>query len=193
MGLELAEQSDWKLPDVIVYPTGGGSGIVGLWKAFEELRQLGWLQGPLPRFVSVQETGCSPIVEAVQSGMHVTPTQEPVRSSPTGLRVPNPPDGDLIATILRQTSGTAIAVSSQEIAEARSRFGLEGISSSPEGAATLAGMAKLRESCWIGSHDSVVLFNTSHADKYLPWRPNPEPPVVHNYADLRTWLRPLSE
>jgi threonine synthase len=188
MGLELAEQLEWKLPDVIVYPTGGGSGIVGLWKAFHELRQLGWIHGPLPRFVCVQEYGCTPIVDAMKSGKCVAPTDEPVVSSPTGLRVPNPPDGDLIASILRETGGTAITVSAQEITDACTRFGFVGISSSPEGAATLAGAMKLRADGWIDDQETVVLFNTSHADKYLPWRPNPEPPVVHDYMDLRTWL-----
>lgn len=191
MGLELAEQLDWRLPDVIVYPTGGGSGIIALWKAFQELRALGWVKDEMPRLVSVQEQGCTPIVDAFRSGEVVRPTPEPISSSPTGLRVPNPPDGDLITTILRQTHGTAIAVSALEIAEAVRRFGLEGISSSPEGAATLAGVIHLRRKGWIGSKESVVLFHTSHADKYLSWKPFPEPPTVHDYAELKLWLPAL--
>src|SRR5690606_4066790 len=92
--------------------------------------------------------------------------------------------------ILRESQGTVIAVSAQEMAEVCSLFGLNGISSSPEGSATLAGLLKLQASGWISGHESIVLFNTSHADKYLPWRPIPEPPVVHSYENLKNWLPP---
>ncbi|MFK7691347.1 threonine synthase [Paenibacillus sp. HJGM_3] len=189
MGLELAEQLGWRLPDVIVYPTGGGSGIVGLWKAFRELHELGWLQSELPRLVSVQERGCTPIVDALRNGdTQVQPAPEPVSSSPTGLRVPNPPDGSLIASILRRTGGTAVSVTAEQIAEAQRRLGLEGLSSSPEAAATLAGAIQLRAQGWIRPKESVVLFHTAHADKYLPWKPSPEPPTVENYEQLKLWL-----
>ncbi|WP_127580223.1 threonine synthase [Paenibacillus koleovorans] len=189
MGLEVAEQLDWKLPDVIIYPTGGGSGIVGLWKAFRELGELGWLADRrLPRLVSVQEAGCAPLVSALRDGGSVRPVPEPVTSSPTGLRVPNPPDGDLIASILRESEGTAVEVTTVEIARAQRQFGFEGLSSSSESAATLAALLQLRESGWIAAGESVVLFHTSHADKYLNWKPSPAPPVVSSYAELRQWL-----
>lgn len=168
MGLELAEQFGWRLPDVILYPTGGGSGIVGMWKAFRELKELGWVQGPLPRFVSVQEEGCRPVVDgmAAADGASLDPVQPSPPPSPTGMRVPEPPDPELILSILKSTGGTAVAVSKDEIASAQRLFGGCGISASPEGAATLAGLQKLREARGVGRHDSFVLFNTSHALKY---------------------------
>lgn len=182
MGLELAEQLEWKLPDVIIYPTGGGSGIIGMWKAFQELRQLGWTDCPMPRFVSVQEEGCQPIVDALnppeQRG------QIEVEASPTGMRVPAPPDLELLASILRKTGGTAVAVSKSQIEAAGQSLGLQGISSSPEGAATWAGLLDLCDSGWIRPTDSVVLFNTSHAMKYTKHVQQISLPVIRTYQDL---------
>ncbi|CAM3682494.1 threonine synthase [Marinicrinis lubricantis] len=184
MGLELAEQLGWKLPDVIVYPTGGGSGIIGMWKAFNELIALGWICGPMPRIVSVQESGCDPIVQSIhQNDSRFIPAAN-TSSSPTGMRVPHPPDGDLLLSILRQTNGTAVTVTAQEIAVSQKRLGRCGISSSPEGAAALAGCIRLRDNGWIRDTDRVVVFNTSHADKYIHWAAPPEVPIVQDYHDF---------
>lgn len=182
MGLELAEQLGWKLPNVIVYPTGGGSGVIGMWNAFKQLKQLGFIQGDLPRMVSVQEIGCQPVVEAMKNKGEFQPQTHEILSRPTGMRVPNPPDGDLIISILRESDGTAIAVSKEEIQNAQLSLGTQGISSSPEGAATWAGLHRLIDHGWIQPTDEVVLFNTSHAMKYLPWRQN-NLPVVKTYQD----------
>lgn len=176
MGLELAEQLGWRLPDLIVYPTGGGSGIIGMWKAFHELISLGMVEGPLPRFVSVQEAGCQPLVDAMADAAESIAqanTKQGVAdaASPTGLRVPFPPDLELIVNILQETGGTAIAVSKEEIKSAQQILGTWGISSSPEGSATLAGWMKLRESTAIAPDATVVLFNTSHALKYASSQP----------------------
>jgi threonine synthase len=187
MGLELAEQLGWRLPDVIVYPTGGGSGIIGMWKAFRELHALGWITGDVPRFVCVQEEGCTPLLPAITGN---DAAANPVRPSPTGLRVPNPPDGPLLARIVRESEGTAVSVTRDEIASAQARFGSAGVSSSPEGAATLAGLERLRESGWIRPGDEVVLFNTADAMKYRPWTPAVAPPVVADYDDYRAQTAP---
>lgn len=167
MGLEIAEQCGWELPDVIVYPTGGGSGIIGLWKAFNELQALGLIEARLPRLVSVQEEGCRPIVDAMANGPSPSESGTECTASPTGMRVPLPPDLDLLVSILRRTGGEAIAVGKDEIRFAQQAMGRCGISSSPEGAATLAGLLKLRESNRIDPDETVVLFNTSHALKYI--------------------------
>ncbi|TVY07036.1 threonine synthase [Paenibacillus cremeus] len=186
MGLEMAEQLEWQLPDVIVYPTGGGSGIIGLWKAFRELKELGWVHGELPRLVSVQEAGCQPIVDAVQGFGAGGSSSDTL---PTGLRVPEPPDCGIIAELLKQTKGTAVAVTQGEIMKAQQALGKQGISASPEGAATWAGLMRLIEEGWIGTDDSVVLFNTSHAIKYESLQPKPTVPVIRTYANFVHWKR----
>ncbi|MCI3920966.1 threonine synthase [Paenibacillus sp. TRM 82003] len=188
MGLELAEQLNWNLPDVIVYPTGGGSGVIGLWNAFKQLRALGFLRGDLPRIVSVQEAGCQPLVDAMENGGDFKPQIEAVRSHPTGMRVPNPPDGELLLSILRESGGAAVSVSQEEIREAQAALGRHGLSSSPEGAATWAGLLRLLERGWIRPTEEAVLFHTSHALKYLPWSRSGLP-VVNTYED---WIRTLA-
>jgi threonine synthase len=182
MGLELAEQLDWKLPDVIVYPTGGGSGLIGMWNAFKQLKQLGFLRGDLPRMVSVQEEGCQPLVDCMKHQGAFVPQSCDVHSNPTGMRVPNPPDGELIVSILRESGGTAIAVSQEEILKGQSSMGQQGVSSSPEGAAAWAGLMRLNELGLLRTNDEAVLFNTSHAMKYKPWKPN-NLSVVKSYRD----------
>jgi threonine synthase len=185
MGLELVEQLGWSAPDVIIYPTGGGSGIVGLWKAFKELKDMGLISGELPRLVSVQEEGCHPIVTAIQTNQPVQAVEPSEDVSPTGMRVPFPPDGQLIANIIQETGGTAVAVSKQEIEEAQREMGGYGISASPEGAATLAGLHRLAADSWLKSTDRVVLFNTSHAMKYVDWsKPFHDAPLVKSYQDV---------
>jgi threonine synthase len=185
MGLELAEQLGWSTPDVIIYPTGGGSGIVGLWKAFKELKELGLISGEMPRLVSVQEEGCHPIVTAVRTNQPVQEAEPSDEVSPTGMRVPYPPDGQLIARMIQETGGTAVAVTKQEIEAAQLEMGGYGISASPEGAATLAGLHKVAADSWLRSTDRVVLFNTSHAMKYVDWaKPFPNVPLVRSYKDV---------
>ncbi|TMV48579.1 threonine synthase [Paenibacillus mesophilus] len=181
MGLELAEQLGWKLPDVIVYPTGGGSGIIGMWNAFRQLKQLGMVDGDMPRMVSVQEAGCQPVVRSMAKGEFVAQT-EGVTSKPTGMRVPNPPDGGLIVSILQESNGTALSVTPKEICDAQADMGNQGISASPEGAAAWAGLLRLIDRGWIHKNDEVVLFNTSHAMKYWPWHAV-RVPVVRTYQD----------
>ncbi|MCD1260604.1 threonine synthase [Paenibacillus athensensis] len=189
MGLELAEQFGWQLPSVIVYPTGGGSGIVGMWKAFRELQAMGWVSGPLPRLVSVQEAGCTPLVEALigarAEGMAARggSATQPGGASPTGMRVPSPPDLPLVADCLRHSGGTAVAVSRDAIARAQRSLGALGVSASPEGAATWAGLLELCDSGWIRQDDTVVLFNTSHALKYALPASSGEAPLIRSYAD----------
>lgn len=185
MGLELAEQLGWRLPDVIVYPTGGGSGVIGMWNAFRQLQELGYVEGSLPRFVCVQEEGCAPLAEAIAANSAFQPIDGDVASMPTGMRVPNPPDGDLLVRILRATGGTALAVTPEEIAASQAVLGRQGFSSSPEGAAAWAGFLRLIDSGWIRPQDEVVLFNTAHAMKYWPWS-DASIPVVKTYQD---WLR----
>ena len=166
MGLELAEQLGWTFPDVIIYPTGGGSGIIGMWKAYQELKALRWIDSPMPRFVCVQEEGCQPIVDGIACRQTESAQAVGVEASPTGMRVPNPPDLAFIVSIVEQSGGTAIALSKSQIAEATLTLGSQGISASPEGSATWAGLLALCDNGWLRPSDSVVLFNTSHAMKY---------------------------
>jgi threonine synthase len=168
MGLELAEAFGWRLPDVILYPTGGGTGLVGMWKAFAELEALGWIGSQRPRMVSVQSTGCAPIVRAFQQA---TPRAEPWQNAHTlasGLRVPAVFADRQVLSALRESNGTALAVSDEEITAAQAELARsEGIFAAPEGAATLAALHHLRADGWIGAHESVVLFNTGSGLKYI--------------------------
>lgn len=184
MGFEIAEQLGWKLPTVLVYPTGGGSGVIGLWKAFRELRALGLVSGDLPRIASVQVKGCAPLVAAVRGGGHAG-DGSPV--APTGLRVPYPPDLGLLARIVRETEGTAVAVERREIEGAQRVLGAVGISASPEGGAAWAGLLRLHEEGWIRPDDRAVVFNTSHALKYESGFDAGDAPVLENPAALQSW------
>lgn len=195
MGLELAEQLGWTFPDVIIYPTGGGSGIIGMWKSFLELKSLGFIDCDMPKFVCVQEEGCQPIVDAVTKVSQPTeldanlPADGRIIPNPTGMRVPNPPDLALLVSIVEQSGGTAIAVSKAQIADAMLSLGAEGISSSPEGAATWAAMLALSERGWLRPSDSVVLFNTSHAMKYTKLGSSPAIPIIRTYDDYMVYRR----
>ncbi|MGG1551613.1 threonine synthase [Paenibacillus ferrarius] len=193
MGLELAEQLGWTFPDVIIYPTGGGSGIIGMWKAYRELKALGWVSCDMPRFVCVQEVGCQPLVDGVSPPAADPPGtpdtaaafKQPVAPNPTGMRVPAPPDLPLLLAIVRESGGTAVAVSKEEIAEATRQLGAQGISASPEGSATWAAMLRLCDSGWLRGQDRVVLFNTSHAMKYAqPGDAALSLPVLRSYTDF---------
>ena len=168
LGYEIAEQSAWKLPDVIIYPTGGGTGLVGMWKAFEEMEALGWIGGKRPRMVVVQAEGCAPIVNAFLAGQRVA--EEVVKASTVaaGLRVPRAIGDSLILDAVRQSGGTAIAVSDEELlAGARQLARTEGILAAPEGGACVPALRRLLDRGDIDRKERVVLFNTGAAIKYL--------------------------
>ena len=167
MGYELAEQLNWKLPDVIIYPTGGGTGLVGMWKAFDEMEALGWIDSRRPRMVSVQSRGCAPMVRAFEEGKEFASHWENARTIADGLRVPAAVGDFLILRALRESNGIAIAVSDAEIMEEATTMGhTQGIFACPEGGATLAAFKRLRERGWIRNDETVVLFNTGSAHKY---------------------------
>jgi threonine synthase len=167
MGLELAEDFQWRLPDVIIYPTGGGTGLIGMWKAFAELGTLGWIDDHRPRMVVVQAEECAPIVKAFQEGATEAPLWANARTMAAGLRVPKAFADFLILQALYDSEGTAVAVPDAEMAEAqRVLAGLEGIFACPEGAATVAALQHLRQQGWIEAHERVVLFNTGSGLKY---------------------------
>jgi threonine synthase len=169
MGFELAEAFQWELPEVIIYPTGGGTGLVGMWKAFAELESLGWLEKTnRPRLVSVQAAGCAPIVKAFEMGSPTSEYWENAFTRAAGLRVPKSFADRLILEDIRLSHGQAIAVSDAEIIQAQRRLAVtEGIFGAPEGAATLAGLMRLIDEGWIQPGERVVLFNTGSGLKYL--------------------------
>ncbi len=168
MGLEVAEAFGWHLPDVIIYPTGGGTGLVGMWKAFDELEALGWIGPERPRLVSVQAAGCAPVVRAFQEGAERARPWEHAHTLAAGLRVPGVFADRLILRALRETKGTAVAVSDEEILAAQSLLASqEGIFAAPEGAATLAGLQRLVRTGWLQPEARVVLFNTGSGLKYV--------------------------
>ena len=167
MGLELAEQLDWRLPDVIFYPTGGGTGLIGMWKAFDELAFLGWLKGPQPRMVAVQASGCAPIVRAFEEGASEARMWENASTVASGIRVPAAIGDFLILEALRDSGGFAIAVSDPEIEAARAEMGAEeGILMCPEGAATFAAYKNALADGRVGKHETAVLFNCGNGLKY---------------------------
>jgi threonine synthase len=168
LGYEIAEQLGFELPDVIVYPVGGGTGLVGMWKAFEELEQLGLIAGGRrPRMVAVQAEGCAPVVDAMQKNAKKTTPWVDGRTYASGLRVPAPLGDGLILQALRESNGTAIAVSDDEMAEGQLALARgEGVFACPEGGATVAGARKLVASGFIAPSDVLVLFNTGTGLKY---------------------------
>ncbi len=161
LGLELAEQLGWTLPDVIVYPTGGGTGLIGMWKAFRELQDSGWVRGALPRMYTVQATGCAPVVQAFDSGAErASPWPDP-QTVAAGLRVPAPLGDRLMLRALRESHGGAVAVSDEALQTAAAELQTtEGIDASPEGGAALAGVLALKERGLVRGEERVVLFNT---------------------------------
>ena len=169
MGYELAEAFGWSLPDVIIYPTGGGTGLVGMWKAFVELEELGWLEKTKrPRMVAVQADGCAPVVKAFNVKASSCEFWTDARTIASGLRVPKSFADRLILQDLYESEGTAVAVSDEAILQAQSRLASrEGIFAAPEGAATLAALENLVEQKWIHPDQRVVLFNTGSGLKYL--------------------------
>jgi threonine synthase len=162
LGLELAEQLGWKLPDCIFYPTGGGTGLIGMWKAFQELQEAGWINNDkMPRLFSVQAEGCAPVVRAFDTGADATEAWPDPVTSASGLRVPNPSGGKLMLSALRQSGGSAVAVSEEALQQdAVHLMQREGIDAAPEGGATLAALRQLVADGVIQTDESVVLFNT---------------------------------
>jgi threonine synthase len=168
LGYELAEQLDWELPDVIVYPTGGGTGLVGMWKAFEEMERMGWIDGRRPRMVSVQSSGCAPVVRAFEAGERFAAEFADAATVASGLRVPKAIGDFLILDALRASKGTAVAVSDEELLAAVGEIGAaEGLFVAPEGAACLPALRKLIDRGEVGRDERVVLFNTGAGVKYL--------------------------
>ena len=168
LGYEIAEQSEWTLPDVIVYPTGGGTGLVGMWKAFDELQQLGWIGEKRPRMISVQAAGCAPIVRAFEAGTRFAEEFENAQTIASGLRVPKAIGDFLILDAIRESGGTAIAVTDEELMEgARELARTEGIFAAPEGGACVPALRKLLARGDVKPDESVVLFNTGSGIKYL--------------------------
>ena len=167
MAYEIFEQLGARLPDVIVYPTGGGTGLVGMWKAFSEMEQLGWIDGSRPRLVSVQAEGCAPIVAAWKAGRDTTEPWANPSTKAYGLRVPSPIGGFLCLRALRETQGLAVSVSEAEtVSAARELASSSGIDVCPEGGAAWAATNHLIESAWIRPGDRVVVFNTGTGLKY---------------------------
>lgn len=168
MGYEVAEQLDWELPQGIIYPTGGGVGMIGMWKAFEEMQELGWIGSERPQMVAVQSTGCAPIPKAWDEGQSVSQMWSKANTIAAGLRVPKAYGDYLILDILRKSGGVALAVSDDEIMLALKEWAkTEGIFAAPEGAASLAAYRQLRASGFFAADDKVVLFNTGSGLKYL--------------------------
>jgi threonine synthase len=168
MGYEVAEQLRWRLPKGIIYPTGGGVGLIGMWKAFDEMEALGWIGSERPRMVTVQSTGCAPIVKAWDEGKPASEMWANAATSASGLRVPKAYGDYLILDILRKSKGIAVAVTDDEIMDALRQWArVEGVFAAPEGAAALAAYRKLRASKFFTEDDQVVLFNTGTGLKYL--------------------------
>ncbi|MDQ3472791.1 MAG: threonine synthase [Acidobacteriota bacterium] len=168
LGYELAEQCNWSLPDVIIYPTGGGTGLIGMWKAFDEMEQLGWIGPQRPRMVSVQAAGCAPIVKAFAEGKRFADEFPDAATVASGLRVPRAIGDFLMLDAIRSSGGTAIAVTDDELLAAVAEIGaLEGLFCAPEGAACLPALRKLLADDAVKIDERVVLFNTGAGVKYL--------------------------
>lgn len=168
LGYELAEQFNWELPDVIIYPTGGGTGLIGMWKAFAEMEAMGWIGAKRPRMVTVQASGCAPIVTAFEAGTRFADEFPNAQTVASGLRVPKAIGDFLILDALRESGGTAISVTDEELIAATREIGAtEGVFCAPEGAACLPALRKLIEAGEVKSNERVVLFNTGAGVKYL--------------------------
>ncbi|MDN5289435.1 MAG: threonine synthase [Mucilaginibacter sp.] len=168
MGFEIAEQFNWQLPDVIFYPTGGGTGLIGIWKAFDELEQLGWIGSKRPRMVAVQSKSCDGIVKAFHAGQYVSEFADGGFTIANGLRVPKPYADKVILKVLRESRGTAITISDEEMSVALKEIARhEGMLIAPEGAALWQAFKKLKHTGWIKPEEKVLLINTGNGYKYL--------------------------
>jgi threonine synthase len=191
MGYEIAEQLGWKLPAAIIYPTGGGVGLLGMWKAFDEMEQIGWIGSERPKMVCVQAAGCAPIVKAWEAVKSVSEMWTDAKTFASGLRVPKAYGDYLILEILKKSGGTAVAATDDEILDAVGHWAsTEGVFACPEGAASLVAYRKLRSSGFLREQDRVVLFNTGMAYKYLDVMEakrrtvRPEPPAGRNIGGI---------
>lgn len=179
MGLELAEQRGWRLPDVVVYPTGGGTGLVGMWKAFDELEEMGFIGSGRPRMVAVQSEGCAPIVRAFEAGKTFAEPWEEAKTRASGIRVPSAVGDFLILDAVRSSGGTAVSVSEEAISETQILAGKMGAGYvAPESAAALAAVPELKSRGEISPDDEVVVFDCGIGQKYPPPPGMPEPPVI---------------
>jgi threonine synthase len=167
MGYEVAEQMDWELPDAIFYPTGGGVGMIGMWKAFDEMEKLGWIGSRRPKMIAVQAEGCQPVVRAFEENQPSSRFYENAHTVAAGLRVPKPLGDVLTLQAIRESGGTAVAVSDDAMLTAGIQLASEeGIYAAPEGAACVAGLEKLLASGFLKSTDRIVLYNTGSGLKY---------------------------
>jgi threonine synthase len=169
MGYEIAEQFNWQLPDVILYPAGGGTGLIGIWKAFQELLAMGWITHIPTRMVCVQATGCAPIVDAFDQGLDKgLPVSNPEETIANGLRVPAPFGDKIMLRVLKESHGTALTITDAEMLEGiKEVANTEGVFVAPEGAAVWMALKKLMAQGWVSAHEKVVLLNTGSAYKYL--------------------------
>jgi threonine synthase len=168
MGYEIAEQLEWTLPDIIIYPTGGGTGLIGMWKAFDEMEQMGWIGSKRPKMVSVQSLTCAPIVRAFEKGERFADEFENASTVASGLRVPKAIGDFLIIDAVRESGGTAVGVTDAELIRAVGEIGAaEGIFAAPEGAACLPALRKLIDQGLVHGGETAVLFNTGSGIKYL--------------------------
>ncbi|HKM86492.1 MAG TPA: threonine synthase [Terriglobales bacterium] len=194
MGYEVAEQLGWKLPQGIIYPTGGGVGMIGMWKAFDEMEELGWIDRERPKMITVQAAGCAPIVSALEAGKSTSEMWAGAQTFAAGLRVPKAYGDYLILDILKKSQGTAVAATDEEILAAMRHWAsVEGVFAAPEGAASLVAYQKLRASGFFNAEDKVVLFNTGSAYKYLDMiqaqekkekKARSEPPVARSIGGI---------
>ena len=168
MGYEIAEQFNWQLPDVILYPTGGGTGLIGIWKAFDELEQLGWIGSKRPRMVAVQSESCDGIVKAFKSGQYTSEFADGGFTIANGLRVPKPYADKVILRVLRESKGEALTISDAEMSASLKEIArYEGMLIAPEGAALWQAYKKLKASQWIQPGEKVLMINTGSGYKYL--------------------------
>jgi len=191
MGYEVAEQLGWNLPQGIIYPTGGGVGMIGMWKAFDEMEELGWIGRERPKMITVQAAGCAPIVSALEAGKSTSEMWVGAQTFAAGLRVPKAYGDYLILDILKKSRGTAVEASDEEILAAMRHWAsMEGVFAAPEGAASLVAYRKLRTSGFFRADDKVVLFNTGSAYKYLDMieaqekKAPPEPPRTRSIGGI---------
>jgi len=190
MGLELAEQLGWTMPDVLLYPTGGGTGLIGIPKGYEELRAMGWLTGRLPRVVAVQAEGCAPVVKAFAAGAETTAPWEDPTTHAAGLRVPSPFAGRQMLRILRDTGGGAVAVSERAIEDAQRLLArLEGIWTSPEGAALVAALAQMKDRGEVTADARTLLVLTGAGIKYAPPELPPPTDLTGGDEEVRVQVR----
>src|SRR5205807_5984109 len=168
MGYEVAEQLGWRVPDGIIYPTGGGVGMIGMWKAFDEMERLGWIGSRRPKMIAVQAEGCQPVVRAFEENEPRSRFYDGAQTLASGLRVPKPLGDYLVLNAVRESGGTAIAVSDEAMLDCGAQLAAdEGIFAAPEGAACVAGAQKIISSGFLKSTDRIVLYNTGSGLKYL--------------------------